>query len=433
MTLHSHNPIFKPIAHLDVDAFFASIEQRDDPRLKGVPVAVGTGVVASCSYEAKREGIKTGMRLTLAKQLCKSLRILPGDHRRYEIAGRQILGICKEHSNIVEMAAMDDLYMQLAQADPTEHKQLASTLREQILQEVGLKVSMGIGSNKLIANIATHHAKDLRISSQRRTASRWITGTNILAETKHFSPVVTVLEGYEENYIKPWPVGILPGVGTVGREKFQRLNINIVAEAAELPLEVLGGMFGKRAQLLRDFSHGIDTRTLQTIQSAASISRSTSFNPPNPDQVFLNAMLAHLLERAILWMRFNNLATRCMKIYLRYGDLKEAHNYQHFKTPCDNNSELLDAAKEKLVKLYTRRLPLRLIGVEFQQLQSAESANLLFPDAEKERGERLAKCKDEIRARFGFMSVTSGNSLVLAKKLDHDRDNFKLRTPCLTR
>lgn len=163
-----HQLEFSPIVHLDVDAFFASIEQRDDPKLKGIPVAVGTGVVASCSYEAKRDGIKTGMRLSQARQLCKSLRVVPGDHRRYEIAGRQILGICKEHSSIVEMASLDDLYMQLAQTGPTERQQITSALREQIFQEVGLKVSMGMGNSKMIANVATHHAKELRISSQRK-------------------------------------------------------------------------------------------------------------------------------------------------------------------------------------------------------------------------------------------------------------------------
>jgi len=428
-----HHLEFSPIVHLDVDAFFASIEQRDDPKLKGIPVAVGTGVVASCSYEAKRDGIKTGMRLSEARQLCKSLRVVPGDHRRYEIAGRQILGICKEHSSAVEMASLDDLYMQLAQTGPAERQQIATALREQIFQEVGLKVSMGMGNNKMIANVATHHAKELRISSQRKTSSRWIPGTSILAETKHFSPVVAVLPGYEKNYISPWPVEILPTVGSVGKEKFMRLNVTRVAEVAALPLEVLCAMFQKRGPILRNYSLGNDSRPLRTSRNPDSISRCTSFNPPTADQAFLDAMLAHLLERAISWMRFNKLATRCLKIHLRYGDLKDAHNNLNFKTACDSDTLLHQAAKEKLISLFTRRLPLRLLGVELAQLEPASASNLLFIDPEKERADRLAKCKEDIRSRFGFMAVTLGSSLVLAKDLGHDRDNFKLRTPCLTR
>ena len=428
-----HHLEFSPIVHLDVDAFFASIEQRDDPKLKGIPVAVGTGVVASCSYEAKRDGIKTGMRLSQARQLCKSLRVVPGDHRRYEIAGRQILGICKEHSSAVEMASLDDLYMQLAQTGPAERQQIATALREQIFQEVGLKVSMGMGNNKMIANVATHHAKELRISSQRKTSSRWIPGTSILAETKHFSPVVAVLPGYEKNYISPWPVEILPTVGSVGKEKFMRLNVTRVAEVAALPLEVLCAMFQKRGPILRNYSLGNDSRPLRTSRNPDSISRCTSFNPPTADQAFLDAMLAHLLERAISWMRFNKLATRCLKIHLRYGDLKDAHNHLNFKTACDSDTLLHQAAKEKLISLFTRRLPLRLLGVELAQLEPASASNLLFIDPEKERADRLAKCKEDIRSRFGFMAVTLGSSLVLAKDLSHDKDNFKLRTPCLTR
>ncbi|RLS25210.1 MAG: DNA polymerase IV [Planctomycetota bacterium] len=428
-----HHLEFSPIVHLDVDAFFASIEQRDDPKLKGIPVAVGTGVVASCSYEAKRDGIKTGMRLSQARQLCKSLRVVPGDHRRYEIAGRQILGICKEHSSAVEMASLDDLYMQLAQTGPAERQQIATALREQIFQEVGLKVSMGMGNNKMIANVATHHAKELRISSQRKTSSRWIPGTSILAETKHFSPVVAVLPGHEKNYISPWPVEILPTVGSVGKEKFMRLNVTRVAEVAALPLEVLCAMFQKRGPILRNYSLGNDSRPLLTSRNPDSISRCTSFNPPTADQAFLDAMLAHLLERAISWMRFNKLATRCLKIHLRYGDLKDAHNHLNFKTACDSDTLLHQAAKEKLISLFTRRLPLRLLGVELAQLEPASASNLLFTDPEKERADRLAKCKEDIRSRFGFMAVTLGSSLVLAKDLGHDRDNFKLRTPCLTR
>ncbi|MCE2806225.1 MAG: hypothetical protein LW700_13605, partial [Gemmataceae bacterium] len=106
----NHRPL---VLHLDVDAFFAAIEQRDDPRLRGKPVAVGTGVVASCSYEARRHGVRTAMRLREAKALCPSLRVLPGDYRRYEVAGRQIAGLCNDITRRVEVAALDDLYLQI--------------------------------------------------------------------------------------------------------------------------------------------------------------------------------------------------------------------------------------------------------------------------------------------------------------------------------
>ena len=103
----------RSILHLDADAFFASVEQRDDPRLRGKPVAVGTGVVASCSYESRRFGVRTGMRLVEARHLCRELIVLPGEYLRYEQAARQMLGICHDKTPLVEVAALDDLYLDL--------------------------------------------------------------------------------------------------------------------------------------------------------------------------------------------------------------------------------------------------------------------------------------------------------------------------------
>src|SRR5262249_49968802 len=127
------------VVHLDLDAFFASVEQRDDPRLRGVPVAVGSGVAASCRYEARRWGVRTGMRLSDARRLCPSLRVLPGDYRRYEQAGRRTLAICLERAVAVESMALDDLYLDLGPS-PQNAATIARELGEQIRGEVGLGV-----------------------------------------------------------------------------------------------------------------------------------------------------------------------------------------------------------------------------------------------------------------------------------------------------
>src|SRR5947209_2418295 len=129
----------RSILHLDVDAFFASVEQRDDPGLRGKPVAVGTGVVASCSYESRRWGVRTGMRLAEARVLCPPLTVLAGDYRRYEQTARQILGICEEHTPTVEVAALDDLYLELA--PPLDPDRTAAAIRDRVRAEVGVGVS----------------------------------------------------------------------------------------------------------------------------------------------------------------------------------------------------------------------------------------------------------------------------------------------------
>src|SRR5437763_8301296 len=179
----------RTIVHLDGDAFFASLEQRDDPQLRGKPVAVGTGVVASCSYEARRDGVRTGMRLAEARWRCRHLIVVPGEYLRYEQAARQMLAICQERTPLVEAAALDDLYLDvtrtqgpvvggrgvstprcplttlpgssltpLAQASSltplaqaSSLTPLARELRTQIRDEISLSDSIGIGSNKLVA------------------------------------------------------------------------------------------------------------------------------------------------------------------------------------------------------------------------------------------------------------------------------------------
>src|SRR5437763_2559328 len=138
------------VLHLDADAFFASVEQRDDPRLRGRPVAVGTGVVASCSYEARRHGVSTGMRLAEARRLCRELVVVPGEYPRYEQAARRLLAICAERTPVVEMAALDDLYLDLTRTagPPDGAAGIAGELRAAIREEVALSVSIGIASNK---------------------------------------------------------------------------------------------------------------------------------------------------------------------------------------------------------------------------------------------------------------------------------------------
>src|SRR5262245_13486703 len=128
-------PDSRSILHLDADAFFASIEQRDDLKLRGKPVAVGTGVVASCSYEARRWGVRTGMRLIEARHLCRPLIVLPGDYRRYEQAARRVCAICQDQTPLVEVAALDDLYLDLTRHGQPER--VAGVLHSQVREEVG--------------------------------------------------------------------------------------------------------------------------------------------------------------------------------------------------------------------------------------------------------------------------------------------------------
>jgi DNA polymerase-4 len=394
-----------PVLHLDADAFFASVEQRDDPKLRNRPVAVGTGVAASCSYEARRYGVRTGMRLSEARRLCRELVVLPGEYPRYEQAARHILAICEEQTPTVEVAALDDLYLDLTRHDRPER--VADTLRTQVRDEVRLSVSIGGGSNKLVSRVATKAAKP--------------------------GGRVWVPAGGERDYLVPWPVRVLPGVGPKVAARLDRLNVQHVGALAAVPLPVLRGLFGAQGRLLRDQAHGIDPRPVERRKPPQSVSRCTSFDPPTADREFLGAMLDYLLERATVWLRFHGLVTRGLVLTLRYGDYESAVGRLTWRRPVEDVRTLQEAARDRLATLYGRRLPLRLVGVELTPLGPPDRQASLFPDPDEERARRLAACTDAIRRRFGFTAVLSGSGLLLAEHLERDRENFRLRTPCLTR
>jgi DNA polymerase-4 len=393
------------ILHLDADAFFASVEQRDDPALRGRPVAVGTGVVASCSYEARRYGVQTGMRLAEARSLCRDLVVLPGEYPRYEQAARRVQAICLEQTPVVEVAALDDLYLDLTRHARPEG--VPATLRAQIREEVCLGVSIGMGVNKLVARVATKEAKP--------------------------GKQVRVPAGTERGYLAPWPARVLPGVGPKVAGRLERLNVSLVGEVAAMPLPVLSGLFGAQGRVLRDQAWGIDPRPVQPRRPQQSISRRNSFDPPVADRAFLRAMLDYLLERAVAWLRFHDLAARGLVLTLRYGDYATAAGRERFRPATDSDGLVKEAARDRFERLYQRRLPLRLLGVELTPLVPARHQPELFPDADAERARRLAECKDAIRRRFGFTSLMSGSTLLLADRLERDRENFRMRTPCLTR
>jgi DNA polymerase-4 len=433
----------RDILHLDVDAFFASVEQRDDPRLRHRPVAVGTGVVASCSYEARRYGVRTAMRLAEARQLCRPLIVVPGAYPRYEQVARQLLALCRERTPLVEAAALDDLYLDLTQNGPEEAEKVASALREEVLDEIRVHISIGIGSSKLVANVATKEVKRLKEDGETRNCSggagtlacladRSVCPTEMSASRFALSSR-QVPRGTERAYLAPWPARVLPGAGGKIQARLDRLNVQQVGEVAAMPVAILRQLFGLMGPRLSEYAHGIDHRPVTPDRRPQSISRRTSFDPPTGNLFFLKAMLGYLLERATSWLRYQNLAARGLALMLTYGDYETVVGQERLPQPTQRDDLLRAAACERFMRLYTRRLPLRLIGVELTPVIPVEHQATLFDDTEHDRQHRLATCKDAIRQRFGFNALLSADAVALTDMVPHDRRNLVLRTPCLTR
>jgi DNA polymerase IV len=154
--------------------------------------------------------------------------------------------------------------------------------------------------------------------------------------------------------------------------RLERLNMSRVGELADVPLSVLCGLFGERGRVLRDRARGVDPRPVEPYRPPQSVSRCTSFDPPTSDHDFLGAMLDHLLERAASWLRFGGLAARGLTLTMRYGDYRSEKGRESFRPPCDDETRLKEAARDRFARLYQRRLPLRLLGAELSPLQSAE-------------------------------------------------------------
>ncbi|GBD35238.1 DNA polymerase IV [bacterium HR36] len=393
--------------HLDIDAFFASVEQLDDARLRGRPVAVGTGVVASCSYEARQWGVCTAMRLSEARQRCPELIVVPGRYPRYEAIARQLLEMCQRFTPVVECAALDDFYLDLGQVEVREGECVGRQLREWMREVLHLSLSIGGGANKLVAQVATHQAKPGR--------------------------QVQVLPGRERAYLAPWSVTILPGVGPSAARQLHRLGLRQVGHLAEVSGQLLASLFGWWGRCWHWHALGLDPRPVLAQREPQSISRRTSFEPPEADPGFLRAMTIYLLDRAASWMRFVRRRAAGLEVAVRYGDGQWAMRRWRLRPATDEDAELRAHALEGLAYLLERRLPLRLLSVTLRPLHRYDGQLALFSDPQQQRRQQLQRCKDAIRQQFGFLALTSGAELVLLQRLEHDRHRLILRTPCLTR
>ena len=284
------------ILHLDIDAFFASVEQRRDPRLGGRPVIVGAGVIASCSYEARRRGCKAGMPLSEARRLCPEAVFLDGHAQIYRCFAERIFEIAADYAPSME-TYLDEAYLDLTGTARihASFREAGERLRAEIRQATGLTVSVGIGTNRMIAKMVTKTVKP--------------DGLGLLPP------------GEEEGFVLSRPIGDLPGVGRVVGPSLWRLNIRTVSDLRALPEQALRALFGRAlGQALWERAWGRDGRIVAAREIPTSIRRETSFHQPTTDRRELAGMLHYLSTRAGREVRRLGLACRSVRVHLRYAD-----------------------------------------------------------------------------------------------------------------
>jgi len=427
------------VLHVDVDAFFASVEQLLVPALRGRPVIVGSGCIASCSYEARRAGLRAGMSLREAARRCPQAVVMPGDQQVYRCFAEQVWAVCRRYVTELET------YLDEAYGDATGMEalhggamSLGRRLREDVLREVRLPVSVGLASNRMLAKIASGMAKpklgthpSFRGPSSNRQPLK--DGENWGASLVSDSGVVWVPPGREEAFLADLPAEAVPGVGHRTAEALADMNVHTVRQLRRLSRASLGAMFGLRGEAIYERCRGRDSQPLRPGAAPRTISRETTFHAPTHDPAAIRGMVHYLLERAMRTVRRLNLLAGRVELSIRYDDWKDLTASRTLGEPTADDDAALDAALGLLDRLHRRRVALRHVGVVLGRLVSAGTKAALFEPPKAVRSRRLYRAIDSIRDRWGHASIVTGRSIELLGRLEQNDYGFVLRTPCLTK
>jgi DNA polymerase-4 len=403
------------IAHVDLDAFFVAVEQALDPSLKGKPVVVGgspegRGVVTSASYEARAFGIHSAMPAAAAKRLCPRVVFLRGNFESYGEYSKRFYGILANHTPAVESVSIDEAYLDLSglrrlAGPPTD---ICHRIHHQVREELGLPVSIGLATTRLVAKIASGCAKP--------------------------KGMLSVLPGHEARFLAPLPIGRLPGIGEKSRPRFEALGLNTIGDLAGMDVRLLKAVFGKSGRSLHLRANGMDPpsdtveeRPVSPKGPPKSIGRNITLGEDTADCSLLKSHLHYLIERAANSLRKEGVLARCVTVRLRYSDFNTITRSLTLPRFTDLDQPLFEAAAHLLERAYTRRVRVRLVGIALQTVHPPDYRPLqlaLFPgrdaDGENERFRTLVAVVDSIRERYGFNSVVMGRSMFLAKLLKSD-------------
>ncbi len=404
------------IIHVDIDAFLASVEQVRDPSLRGRPVIVGgekgdRGLVLSSTYEARRRGVVPGLSLSEAARILPGAVFLKGDYPMAHRLSERAFEICRRITPLVMVTSLDDCYL-----DVTGSRRLfgaprgmAARIQREVEREVGLRVSLGVGENRLVARVATGFAKP--------------------------GGVVEVFSGQGAEFLAPLPIRRLPGVGRRTEQTLLRYNVKTVGELARIPRELLVCTFGKVAgRVLFERARGIDERAVRPEVGPQSVSRETSFDPETADRDVIEGMLFYLLERAAATLRRQGLRARTVTVKIRYADGPGDNRSRTLPRPSDREREFSGPARALFASLFTRRVRLKLVGVALSGFtaERGEQGDF-FRVEERRRTACLTEGIDGIRNRYGFRAIIAGRSIGLLGRFEQNEHGFVLKTPSLTR
>jgi len=373
--------VLRSIVHMDLDTFFVSCERLLDSRLVGKPILIGgtsdRGVVASCSYEARKFGIHSAMPMKMAKERCPEAIVIKGNTSTYTNYSKMVTDIIRESAPVYEKASVDEFYLDLSGMDQFFGTlKYASELRQKIIKETGLPISFGLSQNKTVSKIATGEAKpnnEMRID-----------------------------HGTEKGFLGPLSVQKIPMVGLKTYQTLCNLGVRKIQTIQEMPIEMMESALGQNGAGIWKKAQGIDHSPVEQYSERKSISTERTFDYDTIDVHKLKGIMAAMAENLAFQLRRANKLTACVTVKIRYSDFQTQTLQKHISyTAADH--ELMPLVSELFERLYNRRMLVRLIGIRYSTLVSGNHQLNLFDDGT--RYSELYTAMDKIRQRFGDRAV----------------------------
>jgi DNA polymerase-4 len=374
------------ILHLDMDAFYAAVEQRDDPALRGKPVLVGhagpRGVVATASYEARRYGCHSAQPMVVARRLCPNAIIVPVHGDRYQEVSEQVFAILDGFSPVVEPVSIDEAFLDLGGTERLlgTPETVARQLKDRIRAELHLTASAGVATNKFLAKLASDMNKP--------------DGLTIIRP----EDVARLLP--------PMPVTRLWGIGQVTAARLAKFGIATVGDLLGQPLEQLTRHLGAEAEWYVKMARGLDDRPVTADREAKSIGHEQTFETDVPDPEKIHRVMLEQVEQVGRRLRRQGLKARAVSVKIRYGNFQTITRAKTFGEPTDATAELWQAARELFDKWPFQSV--RLIGVTAERLSRGGDMLLPFADSAREQQEKLDRVTDRINDRYGEGTIKRG-------------------------
>lgn len=390
----------RTILHIDLDAFFCAVEETRNPELRGKAFAVGgkpdeRGVVASCSYAARRNGVRSALPMSRAIRLSPGLIIVPARHRLYSEVSRQVMEILHNQTAWVEQISIDEAFLDISDIRD-EPERLARGLQARIRDELHLPCSIGIASNKLVAKIATEVGKSFALSGGS-SAGR---DPKTKREVGPPNAVTVVPFGEEAAFLSPLPADMLWGVGPKTFARLNELGIHTIGDIAKWPESEMVRLFGENGRDLARHAKGIDDRPIVTERETKSISQETTFSVDVRDDKVLEKTLREQSAEVARQLRKNNLAGKTIKLKIRWPDFTTLTRQTTLNSPTDQDDVIVKTALELMKSVRKPNQAVRLIGVGVSGLgQPIRQLGLWDMDNEKSR--RLQEAVDTLQEKFG--------------------------------